>query len=144
MIYITKIFHYEAAHVLLGYDGACSNIHGHSYELQVTVKGEPANDASNPKNGMVIDFGDLKKIVNDSIISEFDHAFVMNANMSQDFIEDVRKRFEKVIIVSYQPTSEMMLEDFAKRIMYKLPPGVELHRLMLRETNSSFAEWFAI
>lgn len=91
-----------------------------------------------------MDFGDLKKIVNDSIISEFDHAFVMNVNMSQDFIEDVRKRFEKVIIVPYQPTSEMMLEDFAKRIMYKLPSGVELHRLMLRETNSSFAEWFAI
>lgn len=144
MIYITKIFHYETAHVLLGYDGACSNIHGHSYELQVTVKGSPVNDSANPKNGMVMDFGDLKKIVNDSIISEFDHAFVMNADMPDDFVETVKRRFEKVIIVPYQPTSEMMLEDFAKRIMNKLPDGVTLHRLMLRETNNSFAEWFAV
>ena len=62
-IRITKEFKFETAHALMGYDGLCKHIHGHSYELLVTVIGHPIEDESNPKLGMVMDFGDLKKIV---------------------------------------------------------------------------------
>ena len=51
------------AHVLEGYDGLCANMHGHSYILSVTVIGKPIEQTGNPKLGMVMDFGDLKKIV---------------------------------------------------------------------------------
>ncbi len=61
-IRITKEFHFEMAHTLLGYDGPCRNIHGHSYELKVTLLGVPIDDPKNPKLGMVMDFGDLKKL----------------------------------------------------------------------------------
>ena len=74
MIHLTKIFRFEAAHALMGYDGRCSNIHGHSYEMRVTVKGMPVIDYESPKNGMVMDFGDLKKIVNEEIIDRYYHA----------------------------------------------------------------------
>ena len=63
-IRITKKFDFEAGHALFGYDGKCKNIHGHSYKLFVTVIGEPINDSSHIKNGMVIEFGDLKTILN--------------------------------------------------------------------------------
>jgi len=77
-IRITKHFDFESAHALYGYDGKCKNIHGHSYHLYVTVIGEPIVDAENPKNGMVMDFGDLKVIVKKEIITKFDHAVVLN------------------------------------------------------------------
>ena len=57
IIRLTKEFTFEAAHALEGYDGLCREIHGHSYRLFVTVKGTPCADESNPKFGMVMDFG---------------------------------------------------------------------------------------
>ena len=62
-IRVTKEFSFEMAHMLEGYDGPCSEIHGHSYRLFVTVAGTPCSDPQNPKYGMVIDFGVLKRIV---------------------------------------------------------------------------------
>ena len=56
VIRVTKEFTFEAAHALYNYDGQCSNIHGHSYRLFVTVKGSPVSDINHPKNGMVMDF----------------------------------------------------------------------------------------
>ena len=64
-IRLTKEFSFEAAHLLEGYDGACREIHGHSYRLFVTVRGVPVCDGRNPKLGMVMDFGQLKRIVGD-------------------------------------------------------------------------------
>ena len=77
VIRLTKEFSFEAAHALDGYDGPCREIHGHSYRLFVTVAGRPVADPENPKYGMVMDFGVLKRIVNEQIVSRFDHAFVL-------------------------------------------------------------------
>jgi 6-pyruvoyltetrahydropterin/6-carboxytetrahydropterin synthase len=48
-----------------------------------------------------------------------------------------------VLLVDYQPTSEMMVIDFAKKIKARLPKQITLHSLRLQETASSYAEWFA-
>lgn len=76
-IRLTKEFSFEAAHLLEGYDGACREIHGHSYRLFVTVRGVPVCDGRNPKLGMVMDFGQLKRIVGEEVVQRLDHAFVM-------------------------------------------------------------------
>ena len=73
-IRITKQFSFETGHALYGYDGKCRNVHGHSYKLSVTVIGTPISDSNNVKFGMVIDFGDLKRIVKSEIVDVFDHA----------------------------------------------------------------------
>jgi 6-pyruvoyltetrahydropterin/6-carboxytetrahydropterin synthase len=130
------------AHALKGYDGLCRNIHGHSYELLVTISGVPVSDTSSVKLGMVMDFGDLKKIVRKSIIDEFDHALVLNRASANDFAPDV-EMFGRTILVDYQPTSENMLIDFVARLKNQLPSNVKLHHLLLRETVTSYAEWFA-
>ena len=70
-IRITKIFSFETGHALYGYDGKCRNVHGHSYKLSVTVVGNPIENSSNVKFGMVIDFSDLKKIVKEEIVDVF-------------------------------------------------------------------------
>ena len=143
MFYLTKIFHFEAAHALNGYDGKCRNIHGHSYELRVTVKGMPLNEPGNPKNGMVIDFHDLKQIVNQEVVEKLDHSFIIGNNMPKDFVEITKKNFDKVVELPYQPTTENMLADFAERIKKHLPQHVDLYGVTLQETRDSIAEWRA-
>ena len=93
---------------------------------------------------MVIDFGDLKKIVKDKIVNIFDHATVFNKNTPHiELAKELKDREHNVILVDYQPTTEMMIIDFANIIMSELPSHVQLHSLKLQETVSSYAEWFA-
>ena len=98
-------------------------------------------DDSNPKNGMVMDFGDLKKIVNEEIIDHYDHAFFINSQMPEEFVEEVKRHYERIIVLPYQPTTELMLIDFSKRIKRRLPDNVKLVKIFLKETEGSFAEW---
>ena len=143
-IRITKQFSFETGHALYGYDGKCRNVHGHSYRLSVTVFGQPIDDNSNVKYGMVIDFSDLKKIVKEEIVNVFDHATVFNKNTPHvELAKELMDRGHNVLLVDYQPTSEMMIIDFAKKIKTRLPENIELHSLKLQETATSYAEWFA-
>jgi 6-pyruvoyltetrahydropterin/6-carboxytetrahydropterin synthase len=143
-IRITKQFSFETGHALYGYDGKCKNVHGHSYKLSVTVIGTPITDNTNVKYGMVIDFGDLKKIVKEEIVNVFDHATVFNKNTPHvELAKELQDRGHNVLLVDYQPTSEMMVVDFSKKIKKRLPSHISLHSLKLQETDTSFAEWFA-
>ncbi|MDG1778845.1 MAG: 6-carboxytetrahydropterin synthase [Flavobacteriaceae bacterium] len=143
-IRITKQFSFETGHALYGYDGKCKNVHGHSYRLDVTVIGRPIADVSNVKFGMVIDFSDLKKIAKEEIVDIFDHATVFNKNTPHvELAKELESRGHNVLLVDYQPTSEMMVLDFAEKIKKRLPENIKLHALKLQETATSFAEWFA-
>jgi len=144
LIRITKQFNFETAHALYGYDGKCKNIHGHNYKLFVTVIGAPIEDNSDVKYGMVIDFSDLKKIVNEEIANPFDHATIFNKNTPHLELANILKDSgHKIVLVDYQPTSEMMVIDFAKRIANKLPKNIQLFSLKLEETDTCYAEWYA-
>ena len=140
---ITKQFSFETGHALYGYDGKCRNVHGHSYKLSVTVIGTPISQNDNVKFGMVIDFGDLKKIVKSEIVDVFDHATVFNKNTPHvELANELSSRGHNVLLVDYQPTSEMMVIDFAQKIKKHLPENIKLFSLKLQETDSSFAEWY--
>jgi 6-pyruvoyltetrahydropterin/6-carboxytetrahydropterin synthase len=141
---ITKEFTFETGHALYGYDGKCRNVHGHSYKLAVTVIGTPIDDMNNVKHGMVIDFTDLKKIVKEEIVDPFDHATVFNKNTPHvELAKELSERGHEVILADYQPTSEMMILDFAEKIKVRLPENIQLYSLRLRETETSYAEWHA-
>ncbi|SDL62815.1 6-pyruvoyl trahydropterin synthase family protein [Kriegella aquimaris] len=143
-IRITKQFTFETGHALYGYDGKCKNVHGHSYKLSVTVIGKPITDPEAVKLGMVIDFGDLKTIVKEEVINPFDHATVFNKNTPhKELAQELIDRGHKVILADYQPTSENMVIDFAAKIRARIPAGLKLHSLRLRETETAYAEWFA-
>lgn len=144
MIRITKIFTFETAHLLYNYDGKCKNMHGHSYKLFVTVKGNPINDLENPKNGMVVDFGEIKNIVKTEIIDVWDHAVLINALSPHYHLgKDLENQGHKVIYCSFQPTCENMLYEIANKIKKLLPTNVSLAYLKLHETENSYGEWFA-
>jgi 6-pyruvoyltetrahydropterin/6-carboxytetrahydropterin synthase len=142
VIRVTKEFTFEMAHALLGYDGSCKYVHGHSYGLAVTVIGEPVKDDKNPKLGMVMDFGDLKKIVKETVVDKFDHALVLNSRTPVESFKQQAELFNKVIFVDYQPTSENLVADFADQLKNRLPDQIRLFSIKLRETATSYAEWF--
>lgn len=121
MTTVTKIFEFEACHHLPFYDGACHNLHGHSYKLEVTVGGSVNTDKSNPKCGMILDFKDLKKIVKEVAVDKYDHS-------------DLNNFFQN-------PTAEIMVEKIANDIMSELPEGTYLVSCKLWETSTSYAEY---
>ena len=121
MTTVTKLFEFEACHHLPHYDGACHNIHGHSYKLEVTVSGQVSKNENDPKCGMFIDFKDLKAIVKSVAVDKYDHS-----NLNEFFPN---------------PTAEIMVKQIAVDIMSKLPQGVYLMSCKLWETSTSYAEW---
>ena len=131
------------AHALWNYDGPCRNIHGHSYQLFVTLSGEASRDQNSPKLGMVMDFSDLKKIVKKEIVDVFDHSVVISEKASRPEIRRVEQMFDKFYVVDFQPTCENLVTDMARRIRKALPGHVSLFSLKLVETETSYAEWFA-
>ena len=143
-IRITKQFNFETGHALYGYDGACRNVHGHSYKLFVTVVGSPNSDSSNVKYGMVIDFKDLKKIVKEEVVDVFDHATVFNKNTPhKELAMTLKNSGHKVILADYQPTCELLVIDFRSlKLKNVFLPIFRLHSLKLQETESSFANWY--
>ena len=113
---ITKQFRFEAAHSLPNHLGKCRNLHGHSYLIEVTVSGPAA--ASGPSEGMVMDFGDLSKVVEAEIISKWDHQFLND-------------------ILPFATTAENLAAECFRRLeAAKLP----VSRVRLWETAKSYAE----
>jgi len=142
-IRVTKRFHFEMAHTLYEYDGLCRNIHGHSYNLEVTITGEPRNEPGHPKDGMVLDFGELKNIVKTQIVNRFDHALMVNRFVPEKQLELLKQINERIFIVNFQPTSENIAIYISEILQQHLPAGVNLFGIRLYETATSFAEWFA-
>ena len=69
-IYLSRNFHFDAAHKIVNYNGKCEELHGHTYFLKVTISGLLKKD------GMVLDFAILKKEVNNLINSVLDHKYL--------------------------------------------------------------------
>ncbi len=143
VVRVSKEFRWEMAHALWHYDGLCKNLHGHSYILRVTVRGEINSNISDTKLGMVIDFSDLKRIVNENIVKLFDHSVVLNKDAKVSSLEKVEEIFERIHFLPFQPTAENLVTHFADIIKENLPKNIELISVRLNETANSFAEWFA-
>jgi len=140
-IRVTKEFRFEMAHALKGYNGKCKHVHGHSYILYVTVAGEPNSNANDSTYGMVIDFGELKQLVNKHIVDKFDHALVLRKDTK--LADTLQHEFGNIMLTDYQPTCENMVIAFADTLRQHLPLHVQLFSLRLHETATSYAEWYA-
>jgi 6-pyruvoyltetrahydropterin/6-carboxytetrahydropterin synthase len=141
-IRVTKEFDFEMAHALWNYDGACRNIHGHSYRLFVTLAGTPIADNNDPKFGMVLDFKDLKEMVMGPVVDFLDHSLVVYREADGEVLSTVRTMYEKVHVFDFQPTCENLVLFIVETIQKVLNPGLELHAVKLYETATSFAEWY--
>ena len=141
MIAISKIFRFEAAHAIDHYPGSCSQIHGHSYQLQVAVKPNRQSQDFIPGLGMVMDFKVLKSIVQDCAIRLLDHKLLL----SKSYLAKSENNFsnEELVIFDFEPTAENLLRFLKMKIVPQLPQEILLVSLKLWETHDSFAEWSA-
>lgn len=143
MLRITKSFSFEMAHALSGYDGACKNLHGHSFRLEVTLHGAPLQQPGHPKDGMVLDFKDLKEIVLEHFLNHFDHALVLHSATPPTVKAALTEHFEKVVLLPFQPTCENLTGLIVEKISRHLPDRVELYSVKLYETATAWVEWCA-
>lgn len=134
MLSITKLFSFEAAHRISNYQGACSQVHGHSYKLQITISAEMPGE-----NDMVLDFKILKDLVQNHIISFWDHSLMLkeNAENRQFFLNYPGK----IYWMESEPTAERMLLNIRRKLDPVLPDHVNLEEIVLVETETSFAKW---
>lgn len=119
MLSITKIIEFEAAHFIPNHKGKCKNMHGHSYKLEIEV--EIKKDNYSPVEGMIMDFGYLKTILVDMLNEAFDHQ-VLNDTFPL-------------------PTAENIVMEIQEYIVKLLPHYINLTRVRLWETSTSYAEW---
>lgn len=140
MISVTKIFNFEMAHALYNYEGPCANIHGHSYILHVTLKSATGGKNELTPPGFIMDFKDLKEIVNSKVIALLDHKLVL----SLEYVNSLEPNtsFNNLFQFGTEPTAENLLLFISKELTASLPSEVSLHSLKLFETNNSYAEWF--
>ncbi len=139
-IRITRLFNFEAAHALPWHSGKCSNIHGHSYVLEVCISGSVISSENEASDGMIMDFQELKQWVLKAVINDFDHSLLLFKSDLR-FKEIIADSSQKVILFDSSPTCENILLDCLNRLR-KMPPNeIELIGLKLRETATSKAEW---
>lgn len=142
-IRLTKAFPLDIRHALYKYDGEPKETYGPSVQLQVTVSGYPLVEPNHPKDGMVVDFIDLKNKVKEIIIGPFNHAVILNEQSHSGLKAHLNSVHEKIIEVPFQPTCENILLYFVELLQdnFEKMPNAELTRLRLYETVSSYVEW---
>ena len=138
MILVTKIFRFEMAHALNGYPGACQYVHGHSYELHVTVSAS-SDDEYMPAPGFEIDFKQLKKLIKENVIDVLDHSLLL----SPQYIDKHPglRSHENLVVLTAEPSAENLLIYISDLLKKLLPRDVRLQKLKLYETSDSYAEW---
>jgi len=134
MIRIVKEFNFEAAHQLTGHDGACANLHGHSYRLRVGLIGEPSKKPG-PKEGFLLDFGDLKRIVQETILDDWDHSFL--AKGDEVILPALENAGAKIVRLGFRATAENMSEYILRRLVQR---GLPVDFVRLYETAASYAQ----
>jgi 6-pyruvoyltetrahydropterin/6-carboxytetrahydropterin synthase len=141
LLQITKVFHFEMAHALHKYQGHCKNIHGHSYQLHVTVRQVNASNEYIKAPGLLLDFKELKKIVKEAIIDKFDHGLLL----SKEFIKETGPILQSnLYALDVEPSAENLLIYISNMLKDNLPTGIVLTKLKLFETGDSYAEWLAV
>jgi len=127
------------AHAIYGYPGSCKNIHGHSYELHVTVTAWKESQSYIPAPGFILDFKELKQLVTSTIIITFDHKLILSrAYLSQNPAVISQ---ENLVTWEAEPTAENLLLFMMQILCEKLPDELKLVQLKLYETKDSYAEW---
>ena len=130
---IAKEFTWEMGHRLPFHTGKCKNLHGHSYKCMVELTGDP------DENGMVMDYYDLKKVV-EPILDELDHAFMV-CKKDIEMIEALEKLNSRKVVVDFETTAENICVYLLSKIKSaKLLQNIHSIKVRVLETENSYAE----
>lgn len=139
---ISKFIEVDLAHRLMNHSGRCKNLHGHRYKIEVIVDDKLDNNKDSSSEGMVIDFNDLKKIMNEVIDDKFDHSTIIYSGDTEfiDFFSKLQNKGYRVVIVDFISTAEnlaqlwfnLLKKEFVKK-------NIKLKAVKVWETPTSSA-----
>jgi 6-pyruvoyltetrahydropterin/6-carboxytetrahydropterin synthase len=103
---ITRKFEFDAGHRISTHASKCRNLHGHRYVLEITLSGCIIADADVPEQGMVMDFSEVKRIAQEALVEQWDHAFLVYAKDTRvlQFLQSLDAH--KTVVLPVQPTAE--------------------------------------
>jgi len=135
MFYLKRHFTFAGGHRLSKHKGLCKNFHGHNYDVWITVRSKELN-----KNDMVMDFGDLKNIVN-PFIDAFDHCLLVN-ECDEDDLKIFEDKGMRILSFDFDPTAEKMAEELykhTKKIVTIRYTNIEVDQIEIFENVKSSA-----
>jgi len=143
-ISITRRLEFDSGHRIPNHDGQCKHLHGHRYAIEVTLTGEVAHHPGKADDGMVLDFGDIKRLTNQYVVDLWDHAFLV-AKEDEGLVAFLATLpNHKTVVMEHVPT----VENLARAAFAILQPifsksfggRLELSALRLYETPNCWAD----
>lgn len=144
MITITRTFEWDMGHRVTNHDSLCKNPHGHRYKMDVTIGGPISTKVNESDQGMVLDFGHLKTIINEKIVDRLDHSF-MYWNEDEVILDFATQNPSlRMVAVNFIPTAECIVQYIADELTKSLAkelPSITLEKIELFETPKCRAIW---
>ncbi|MHB1145261.1 MAG: 6-carboxytetrahydropterin synthase QueD [Thiobacillus sp.] len=141
---ITRRLEFDAGHRIPNHASQCRHLHGHRYAIEITLSGEIIRTEGASEEGMVMDFSDVKRIANNVLVNQWDHAFLayQGDRAVVDFLATLPEH--KTVVLTVVPTAENLAVE-AFRILdaaYLDTYGnqLRLERVRLYETPNNWAD----
>jgi 6-pyruvoyltetrahydropterin/6-carboxytetrahydropterin synthase len=115
---LVKTFKFDSAHKLNNYIGPCQNLHGHSWVLKVSLDGQ-----IDPATDMLVDFKEVKRIVQENVIDKLDHKYLNE-------------------VLDFNPTAENLTKYIWSLLVDKFPNNIKLQRIKLAETEGNYIAYY--
>lgn len=141
---ITRRLEFDAGHRIPDHQSQCRHLHGHRYAIEITLDGDIIQASGQPMNGMVMDFSDVKSLAMQSLVAEWDHAFLAYRGDSAivDFLASLPGH--KTVVLDVVPTAENLAAIAFARLdrVYQDRYGnhLRLERVRLYETPNCWAD----
>ena len=143
-ISITRRLEFDSGHRIPNHDGQCRHLHGHRYAIEITLTGEVADHPGKADDGMVLDFGDIKRLANQYVVEPWDHAFLVAKEDEALIAFLATLPNHKTVVMEHVPTVEN-LANAAFAILRPVFPEafggrLELSAIRLYETPNCWAD----
>jgi len=130
--------HFDSAHFLHGYEGKCSNIHGHHWRVSAQINRDELKERGDER-GMIVDFGILKAALNHET-EILDHTLIIEkGSLRENTLLALKDEGFKVVTLDFRPTAENLSKYFWDRLKEK---GYELSLVEVYETPENCAAYY--
>lgn len=138
---VTKEIEIDMGHRVPNHKSKCRNLHGHRYKIEVGVDGNVITEKGSSDEGMVIDFGDLKEVMMQTIDAKYDHSFtIYEDDAFRPTFNDFVTQGQKIHFVPFVPTAENLAKHWFEELEYELKDRkIQIEYIRVWETPTSTA-----
>ena len=141
---ITRHLEFDAGHRIPNHTGQCRHLHGHRYQIEVTLRGVLSDVTGSADEGMIMDFGEIKRIMQETIVTPWDHSFFVAQSdlVMLEFLKTIPDH--KTVVLQQIPTAENLAQAafdlLAPKLNAQFGNKIKLRQLRLYETPNCWAD----